>query len=800
MPMGDLARTDEYGFDPMTGVPIDPLAEGGSNVLGGILTATGNVARGLYRDIPRAANWFYEQAKKPEAEAQADVRNVMGGLATQLVTLPERAIGASQSALDTGVYNPAPAVETALTMMGGGVAGTTEKAAGPGLGAGYSSFKLPKPIEEMSSVVRPKNPAAETVINPAKLQGSLLLPLVGDRTAAAAELARVNGYKFENPVALEGGHGYMANNPGMAWAAGKSIAPGIARVAQEGAATGKPVHGVYTAMSETAPDFSVMMSDTLTEMLKHTKQTREGTRLFNETMKAIDPGFPSEQSAKLPDYLREAPGGVRSAFAKAMDTSEMAKHGFPSVAEARVAVTDPRLLNAPTGASGLSIARMDPKGGLGPSGHGTYDTGIRGNYVGGFPTSIPKEIIYPDVVGALSKHADAVAQARVDAGLKPFRPTEDYLMTRTPKGLPRMQEANQKWVDTNSQYLLDKGFTLGSGATDKKGAAAIQGIRAYHSSPHDITPAPGHPLGKFDLAKIGTGEGAQMYGHGIYLAENPAVSGQGGQYWNQFKNRFGGDEAKAMEMLQSSKFDRGQAVEAVQRQIDELQRRINPGGIFDKPHMADAWRRAQEQIAELSAHRDLLASGKPVGPRTYEVNINADPAHLLDWDKKMTAPELEHFASKFDATSPTTRNMLEEWSYQNQKRGFPMPAGEDIVRELKGVGSNAKNFSRTLNEAGIPGIKYLDEGSRISSPGQIDLIRQNIAQREALLAKNPGNPTDVKWLAEYQDMLRRAENPTRNYVIFDPARIRIDKKYGIAGAAAPLGALAATDAYQPRGD
>ena len=29
-------------------------------------------------------------------------------------------------------------------------------------------------------------------------------------------------------------------------------------------------------------------------------------------------------------------------------------------------------------------------------------------------------------------------------------------------------------------------------------------------------------------------------------------------------------------------------------------------------------------------------SGKPVGPRTYEVNINADPAHFLDWDKPLS--------------------------------------------------------------------------------------------------------------------------------------------------------------------
>ena len=41
-------------------------------------------------------------------------------------------------------------------------------------------------------------------------------------------------------------------------------------------------------------------------------------------------------------------------------------------------------------------------------------------------------------------------------------------------------------------------------------------IRAYHGSPHDFD--------KFDLSKIGTGEGAQAYGHGLYFAENENVA------------------------------------------------------------------------------------------------------------------------------------------------------------------------------------------------------------------------------------------------------------------------------------
>lgn len=46
--------------------------------------------------------------------------------------------------------------------------------------------------------------------------------------------------------------------------------------------------------------------------------------------------------------------------------------------------------------------------------------------------------------------------------------------------------------------------------------AVKQSIRAFHGSPHDF-PA-------FDISKIGTGEGNQIYGHGLYFAEHEPVA------------------------------------------------------------------------------------------------------------------------------------------------------------------------------------------------------------------------------------------------------------------------------------
>ena len=125
-----------------------------------------------------------------------------------------------------------------------------------------------------------------------------------------------------------------------------------------------------------------------------------------------------------------------------------------------------------------------------------------------------------------------------------------------------------------------------------KRLAVPQGIRAYHSSPHDFE--------RFDLSKIGTGEGAQVYGHGLYFAENPAVSGQGGQYWQQFLNRFPRNERLAADRLATENFDRDAAIAALRQQMADPRMH----------HTPDSLARSQAQL-------DLLESGKPVGPRTY---------------------------------------------------------------------------------------------------------------------------------------------------------------------------------------
>jgi hypothetical protein len=294
----------------------------------------------------------------------------------------------------------------------------------------------------------------------------------------------------------------------------------------------------------------------------------------------------------------------------------------------------------------------------------------------------------------------------------------------------------------------------------KVGGPTPTGIHVYHSSPHDFD--------RFDLSKIGTGEGAQVYGHGIYAAESPAVSGQGGQYWKQFLGRFGNaPEGMVAGRLKEAGFDPAPVAEKLQQDIARLQEAHDSASGMMKQRALQNLQHVQDQYA-------LLTSGAPVGPRTYEVNFKAKPEELLDWDKP-----LKQQPQHLDAAYRLLPHMREA----------PAATGSSfydvLSTQLRG-GEFAKEgqmrASEKLGEAGIPGIRYLDEGSRISSPEQIKAIRENIAHREALLADRPNDPTNTKWLAEYRDMLQRAENPTHNYVAFDPSRLDIMAKYGVVGA------------------
>jgi hypothetical protein len=94
--------------------------------------------------------------------------------------------------------------------------------------------------------------------------------------------------------------------------------------------------------------------------------------------------------------------------------------------------------------------------------------------------------------------------------------------------------------------------------------------------------------------------------------------------------------------------------------------------------------------------------------------------------------------------------------------------------------------SQKLKEAGIPGIKYLDAGSRVS-PLELRNAQSDARLWDAQIAQYGYGPGWTQKGHEYvrrkaADLEAKAANQSRNYVVFDENLISIVKKYGLAAA------------------
>ena len=173
----------------------------------------------------------------------------------------------------------------------------------------------------------------------------------------------------------------------------------------------------------------------------------------------------------------------------------------------------------------------------------------------------------------------------------------------------------------------------------------------WHGSPHKFD--------KFDSSKIGTGEGAQAYGHGLYLAESDKVAGE-------YANMFAKSPASPAQLL-------------------KLRDAAPKGG------------------AEWSHYDDLVKNGQG---SLYKVDLPDDAiAKMLDWDKPLSQ-QPKAVQAAFGSVDPNGRIntglAYERWRAQQ---------GVDPVAA-----------SEKLKALGIPGVKYLDGGSRGTGQGSSNFV------------------------------------------------------------------------------
>ena len=299
----------------------------------------------------------------------------------------------------------------------------------------------------------------------------------------------------------------------------------------------------------------------------------------------------------------------------------------------------------------------------------------------------------------------------------------------------------------NQSLALDFGQFLGS----------IKPIRAYHGSPYDFD--------RFDMSKIGSGEGAQAYGHGLYFAENEGVARS---YRDALtaENSFKYKGATPRQLQMSSepedyaalsvllKLSRDNPNIAAARKAAERKLRRNLRAYQDEAAGGSTYavggvNRTKAEIKALRSFRDEDFAPPDPG-RMYEVNIHADPERFLDWDKPLSGQPKEVRAALGGIYDDAITGADIARLSAADARDVAIMRGDNAGTTLP---ESQRRASDGLRQLGIPGIKYLDQGSRAAGDG------------------------------------------SRNYVVFDDKLIEILRKYGIMApvAGAGLSALSLGD-------
>lgn len=235
---------------------------------------------------------------------------------------------------------------------------------------------------------------------------------------------------------------------------------------------------------------------------------------------------------------------------------------------------------------------------------------------------------------------------------------------------------------------------MGENAAKPRTLNPQTGAIVWHGSPHKFD--------RFDSSKIGTGEGAQAYGHGLYLAESPKVADEYAGKLSKKAVEIKGfvPQTQAEHELMASLGARANSTQygsGASSVLNDL-RSIARNGTGERKSAAE------RALAALGDFRlpSIVDSGN-----LYKVDLpDSAIARMLDWDKPLSQQATE------------VRQALPEFANRGavSPKGVRTLTGEEIIQEL------GKSHAERLRRAGIPGIRYLDGGSRGAGVGTSNFV------------------------------------------------------------------------------
>lgn len=236
-------------------------------------------------------------------------------------------------------------------------------------------------------------------------------------------------------------------------------------------------------------------------------------------------------------------------------------------------------------------------------------------------------------------------------------------------------------------------------------------IGAWHGTPHKVS--------RFRLDKIGTGEGAQAYGYGLYFADSREVA-------EKYKSM------RASTLQRTGYYDENIAA------LEEHLTRVPNDDMAQR--MLNGLKEDQKEALKREGN-------------LYKVNLKVEDEDLLDWDKAfLNQPEniksrlrnVSWFPSEY-FEEPISRDDGDYWeyagnTYESRREALEDAGGFELVMGKIG-GESPQQISAAFYAAGIKGIRYLDGNSRADGQGSYNYVIFNEADIEIL--EENGKPVNL---------------------------------------------------------
>jgi hypothetical protein len=386
-----------------------------------------------------------------------------------------------------------------------------------------------------------------------------------------------------------------------------------------------------------------------------------------------------------------------------------------------------------------------------------------------------------DLLQAAEEVLAEMAQTRPELGFvqRAIAAIRNFLRTH----VPMFKNMEFSDADIIQAFILPARRFVENGGGDG-GGGGLRYLRAFHGTPHN-------GIEKFNTEKIGTGEGAQAYGWGLYFASKKEIAEW---YRNSLStvtpahNTFDGKRItkkylaelqqspeKSVSYFFSSKAANratgitniapalDDVIERKQEERDYYQERLdsylaNPPFVstYNADYYRDQVNNYDKHIAGLEALKGRFGFKKQSkNGQLYEVEI-PEEGEMLDWDKPLSEQP--------EGIRKALEQILASDAMDEENKAVAEKAGDGITGRLiyslletsDNTGS-ARAASLALANAGIKGIKYLDGTTRNSSKdshnyvifdgADVAIEKTHFSRNGQLLAPNgkPSKLSEGQW-------------------------------------------------------